>query len=105
VGTAPTGCEDEAGMLSAMLLMAKPWRLITPTTIKNCFVQCGFCVDHVSSNDSAVKLCEGAENDWHSLQPLDMQSEDYPTCAPEVCGVQSIDQVLDQHLTRLEEEP
>jgi hypothetical protein len=36
-----------------------------------------------------------------------VQSEDYPTCdnALKVCGVQSVDQALDQHLTRPEEEP
>jgi hypothetical protein len=50
--------------LSAMHLIAEIWRLITPTTIKNCFVNCGFSIDHVSSNDdSAVKLTEDEEDD------------------------------------------
>jgi hypothetical protein len=104
--TSPTGCKDEAGLLSAICLIAEPWRLITLTAIRNCFVRCGFSVDHASSSDSAVKLCEDEEDDWHSLQPLGVQSEDYPTCANDlrVCGVQSVDQVLDQQLTRLEEE-
>jgi hypothetical protein len=35
-----------------------------------------------------------------------VQCEDYTTCdsALEVCGIQSVDPVLDQHLTRPEEE-
>jgi hypothetical protein len=42
----------------------------------------------------------------HSLQPHGVQFEDYPTCdsALEVCGFQTVNQVLDQHLTRPEEE-
>jgi hypothetical protein len=80
-------------VLSAMHLIAEPLRLVTPTTIKNCFVKCGFLIDHVSSNDaSVVKLNEDKDDDWHSLQPHGMQSEDYPTCdgAPYVCGVWSV---------------
>jgi hypothetical protein len=76
--------------------------------IKNNFVKCDFSTDHASSNDdSAVKLSEDEEVDWHSLQPLGVQSEDYTTCdsALEFCGVQNVDQVLDQHFTRPEEEP
>jgi hypothetical protein len=54
-----------------------------------------------------VKLTEDEEDDWHSLKPLGVQSENYATCdsAVEVCGVQNVDQVLDQYLTRTEEEP
>jgi hypothetical protein len=44
-------------VLSAMHLRAEPWRMITPATIKNCFVKCSFSIDHVSSNDdSTVRL-------------------------------------------------
>jgi hypothetical protein len=85
-------------VLSAMHFIAEPWRLTTPR---------GFSIDHVSSNDdSAVKLTEVEENDWHSLQPHGMQFVDYPTCdsALEICGVWSVDQLLDQQLTRPEEE-
>jgi hypothetical protein len=95
-------------VLSAMHLIAESWRLITPTTIKNCFMKCGFSNDHASSNsDSAVKLSADEEGDWHSLQPLGVQSEDHPTCdsALEVCGVKSVNQVLHKHLPRREEEP
>jgi hypothetical protein len=63
---------------------------------------------HASSNhDSPVKLTEDDGDDWHSLQPLGVQSEDYRTCdsALEVCGVQRVHQVLDQHMNRPEEEP
>jgi uncharacterized small protein (DUF1192 family) len=37
-------------------------------------------------------------NDWHSLQPLGVQFEDYSTCDSdlEVCGIHSANQVLDQ---------
>jgi hypothetical protein len=38
-------------------MIAKTWRLTTPTTMKNCFVKCGFSIDQVSSNNgSAVKM-------------------------------------------------
>jgi hypothetical protein len=67
-------------VLSAMHFIAGVWRLITSTTIKNCFVKRGFSIDHVSSNDdSAVKLTEDEEDDWHSLHPPGVQSEDYTT--------------------------
>jgi hypothetical protein len=86
-------------VLSAMHLIEEPWRLTTPTTKKNCFMKCGFLIDHVSSNDdSAVKLSEDEEDGWHSLQHLCVESEDYPTCDStlEVCGVRNINQVLYQ---------
>jgi hypothetical protein len=90
-------------MLFAMHLMAEPSRLIC-TIIMNCFVKCGFSS---SNDDSAVKLSEDEEDDCHSLQPLGVQSEDYPTCDSvlEVYRVQIFDQVLDQHLTRPKEQP
>jgi hypothetical protein len=38
-------------------LIAEAWRLITPNTIKNCCVKCGFSNDHVSNNDdSDIKM-------------------------------------------------
>jgi hypothetical protein len=78
-------------VLSAKHSVGEAWRLITPTTINNCFVKYGFSTDHVGSiSDSAVKLTEDEEDNWHSLQPL---------------GVQSANQVLDQHLTRRQKEP
>jgi hypothetical protein len=61
-------------VLSAVHLKTKPLGLITPTTIKNSFVKCGFLTDHVSSNnDSAVKLTDDEVEDRHSLQPLEVQ--------------------------------
>jgi hypothetical protein len=57
--------------LSVMHLTADPSRLVTPATTKNCFVKCGFSTDRVSSNDdSAVKLRENEEDDWHSLSAV-----------------------------------
>jgi hypothetical protein len=64
-------------VLSAVHFTPEAWRLVTPTTIKNCFVKCGFSIDHVSSNaNSAVKLSEDEEDDWHSSQPPGVQFED-----------------------------
>jgi hypothetical protein len=93
--------------LSAMNFIVEAWRLITFTAFKNCFVKCGFYIDHVGSIDnSAVKHSEDEEDDWHSLQPRGVQSEDYTTCdsAPKFCVILRVDLVLDQHFTRLEEE-
>jgi hypothetical protein len=40
--------------------LIEAWRFIAATTIKNCFVNCGFSVDRISSDDdSALKLTEG----------------------------------------------
>jgi hypothetical protein len=65
-------------VLSAVRLIADYWRLITPTTVKKCFVKCGFSIERVSTNDdSVVKLTEDEEDDWHSID-LGVQSEDYP---------------------------
>jgi hypothetical protein len=56
--------------VSAVHFIAEAWRLITPTTVKNCFVNCCFSVDLASSNeDSAVKLTEDEDN-WHSYKLL-----------------------------------
>jgi uncharacterized protein YciW len=53
-----------------------------------------------------VKLTEDEEDDWHSLHPPGVQSEDYTTwdSALDVCEVWSVDQVSDHYLTRPEEE-
>jgi hypothetical protein len=57
-----------------------------------------------------MTLIEDVKYDWHSSQPHRVQFEDYMTCesAVEVCGPQSIDQVLgpavDQDGRRTEEE-
>jgi hypothetical protein len=81
---------------------------MTPTTIKNWFVEYGSSIHHVSSSDydSAVKLSEDEGDDWYSLQTLGVQFEDCTICdnVLEVCRVQSVDQMLDQHVTMPEEE-
>jgi hypothetical protein len=67
-------------VLSAMHFKAEDWRLITPTTtIKNCFANSGFPSNHVSSNNNALKLTDGEENDWCSLKPFGVRFEDYAT--------------------------
>jgi hypothetical protein len=79
-------------VLSAVHIIAEGWRLITPSIIRDCIVKCSFSVDHVICNDdSALKLTEDEEDDWHSSQPFGMQFEDCTTCdsALEVSGVQS----------------
>jgi hypothetical protein len=63
--------------LSAMHFIAEAWRLITPNTIMNYFVKCGFTNYHISNNENnAVKVSEDEVDDWHSLQPLGLQFED-----------------------------
>jgi hypothetical protein len=53
-----------------------------------------------------LKLSEDEEDDWYTLQLLGVQFEDYTTCDGLLRFVESgVDQVLDQHLTRPEEEP
>jgi hypothetical protein len=44
------------GVVSTMNLTAEPLRLITPTTIKNCFVKCDFLTLHTSSSNQKVYL-------------------------------------------------
>jgi hypothetical protein len=93
---------DNTYRLQGLLLRA----LQTTPTVENCIAKCGFSVVHVNSNDdSAVKLSEDEKYDWQSFRPLGVQFEDCTTCDSglKVCGVQSADQVLDQHLTRPEE--
>jgi hypothetical protein len=47
-------------------------------TTRNYFSKCDFLVDHVCSNDdNEMKLTEDDKNDWHSLQTLGTQFEDY----------------------------
>jgi hypothetical protein len=99
-------CQMKLDVLSAIHFIAEASGVITPTTIKNRFEKCGYSNDHVSSNnDNALQLSEDERDDWHSLQPLGVQSEYYPTCGSDlkVCVVQNVNQVLDQYLTRPEE--
>jgi hypothetical protein len=57
-------------VLSAMHFTAQAWWLVTHAMIKNWFVQRDCGNDHASSSDdSAVKLTENKDDDWHSLQP------------------------------------
>jgi hypothetical protein len=52
---------------------------------------------HSSNEDSAMKLSEDEQDDWHSLHHLGVQSEEYPKCdsALDDCGVWGVHQVLD----------
>jgi hypothetical protein len=61
----------QAGCVVCSAFHSRILEIVTPTRVKNCFVNCGFSIDHVSSNDdSAMKLSEDEEDDWHSLQPI-----------------------------------
>jgi hypothetical protein len=94
-------------VLSAVHFTAEVWKFVTPTAIKNCFVKCGFSVDHASNSDgSAVKLTEEEKHDWHILKDPGVHFEKHMICDSvlKICGVQSIQQVLNQQLTRPEEE-
>jgi hypothetical protein len=52
-----------------------------------------------------VKLNEDKEDVWHSLQLLGVQFEDYITCdiALAVCGIRSVDMILDKRFARPDE--
>jgi hypothetical protein len=91
-GLLQDAAQMELAALSAIHSIAEPWIVTTPTTIKKCFVKCGFSIDE--------------KDDWPSLHSPGVQSVDYPTCdsATEVCGVQSINHVLHQRLIWPEEE-
>jgi hypothetical protein len=69
-------------------------------------VNCGFSVHCISNNDNSAVILAVDENEWHSLQPSGMQSEDNTTrdSALEVCRIKSVDQVFYQQLTMPEEE-
>jgi hypothetical protein len=59
-------------VLHAVNLIAEACQMITPTTIKNCFLEFGFRIENViSSGNSAVKLTENEWYDWHSYSPLE----------------------------------
>jgi hypothetical protein len=92
-----TDTQMKLDVLSAVHFIAEAERLITSTTIKNSFVKYGFSNDHVS----AVKLSEGDEYVWYSLQHLGVQCKACTTCdsALEVCGILNV-----AHLTMPEEE-
>jgi hypothetical protein len=52
---------NKLDVLSAVHLIGEPWRLITPTTIKTCFVKRGFLIENVSSNDDSALQLNGNE--------------------------------------------
>jgi hypothetical protein len=60
-----------------------------------------------TKHDSAVKLSEDGRGCLAQFKPLWVQFAKYTTSdsALDVCGIQSVAQVLDQQLTRPEEKP
>jgi hypothetical protein len=84
-------------VLSAMHFIAETWKLLTRTTLKNGFVKCGCPVDisawmMMYRNLLKMKKVTGIVCTVFGLS------------TSEVCGVQIVIQVLDQQLTRPEEE-
>lgn len=70
--------------------------VVTLTAIRT-VAQCGFLIDLVCGIDnSALKLTKDEENNWHSLQTVGVQIEDYMTFNSDVefCRAQSIDQMF-----------
>jgi hypothetical protein len=75
--------------------LAEAWKLVT--LLSRTVAQCGFQIDLVCGIDnSALKLTEDEENDWHSLQPLGLQNEDYMVFNSDVefRRAQSVDQMF-----------
>jgi hypothetical protein len=93
-GLGQDAAQMKLDVLSAMHFIAEAWWMITPTTIKNCFVNCCFSISHASStDDSARKLSDDEEDNWPLS--LGVQFEDYKTrdSALMVWGIHSVDQV------------
>jgi hypothetical protein len=77
-GLIQNATQMELDVLSAMHFIAEAKRMITPTTIKNCFVKYCSSNDISSIDGGAVKLRKDEEGDWYSL-PLAVQVEVYTT--------------------------
>jgi hypothetical protein len=78
-GTAPRCCTDEAGCVVCNALNSRTLEIDNTYYNQELLYEVWF-LDHVSSNDKAVKFTEDEKNDWHRLQSLGVQSEHYPTC-------------------------
>jgi hypothetical protein len=102
-GTAPR-YTDEAGCVVCDALNSRT--LETDNTSYSQELLCEVWFLDWSCQQQRWQCSENEEDEWRSLQPLGVQSEDYATCdsALRFSGVCSVDQVLDQHMTRPEEE-
>jgi len=84
-------------VLSYMHFVAETWTLLTPTTLKNGFVKCCCPVDI-----SAVMMMY--RNLLKMKKVTGIVCTVFGLSTSKVCGVQIVIQVLDQQLTRPEEE-
>jgi hypothetical protein len=89
-------------VLSAMHFIVKAWRFLTHNEIKNRL----WSVVSWLMMPAAMKLSEDEEDDWQFTAPWSVVwgLHNMWQC-PCVCAMQNVDQVVDQHFTRPENEP
>jgi len=75
------------------------------TTTENCFKKCGFSSGGEYINVGNDALNEQKDN-WCSLKTSGVEFDEYVSCdaSISVCEIQSVDQVIQDHLTCEEEE-
>ena len=93
-------------LLTALHFTAKAWRQITPTTIENCFKKCGCSSGGEYIDVSNDVLNEQEKDNWCSLKPSSKEFDEYVSydASVSVCEIQSVDQVMQDHLTCVDEE-
>ena len=93
-------------LLIALHFIAEAWRQITPTTIENCFRKCGFPSDGEHIDVSNDVLNEQERDNWCSLKPSGVEFDEYVSydAGVSVCDIQSVNRVMQDHLTCVEEE-
>jgi hypothetical protein len=93
-------------LLTALHFIAEAQRQISPTTIENCFKKCGFSSAGEYIDVSNDVLNEQEKDDLCSLKPLCMEFDEYVSydASVSVRKIQSVDQVMQDHLTCVDEE-
>jgi hypothetical protein len=88
-------CEVE--YVLALHCLAEAEELLSRTILQSMVLQ-------LNDDNHALKHSEDEENEWHNLEPLGLWLVDCTTCnsAVRVCGVDSVNHLLDHQLTRLE---
>jgi hypothetical protein len=89
-------------LLTSLHFITEAWRQITSTTIENCFKKCGF-----SSGGEYIDVHNEQEiQDKCSLKPSGLEFYEYVSCDTivSVCEIQSVDQVMQDHLICEDEE-
>jgi len=67
-------------LLTALQYIAEAWRQITPTTIQNCFIKCGFSSDGEYIDVSNDVLNEQEKGDLCAMKPTGMELDEYVSC-------------------------